>query len=77
MAYLLERSERCNVCGTSEWEWDPDQGGERGAYEASQFQCWGCYTTKIAQQDHDLPPGAHITLTPRRQVDKLKAPVPA
>ena len=66
MAYLLEKSERCQQCGTAPWEWDEDQGGSRDAYGAAIHNCLGCYHIKVAGQDNgDLSPGASITLIPK------------
>lgn len=73
MAYLLEKAERCTLCGTSPWEWDPDQGGARDAYTAAGHQCMGCYHIKIAQQgETDSMPGSSITLVPKRHAHRLK-----
>jgi len=77
MAHLLEKSERCTMCGTSGWEWDPEQGGDRNAYEPAAHNCMGCYHIKLAQQDTELMPGASITLVPKSQKHRLKAAIPA
>lgn len=77
MAYLLEKSERCAMCGTAPWEWDEEQGGSRDAYSAAQHQCMGCYHVKIAGQDTELMPGASITLVPKARVHTLKAALPS
>ena len=77
MAHLLEKAERCQLCGTAPWEWDPEQGGERDAYGATIHNCMGCYHTKIAQQDTDLMPGASIRLVPKRMLGLLKQAIPS
>ena len=39
LAFLFEKGERCQMCGTAEWEWDEN----RHAYEPVLRTCWGCY----------------------------------
>ena len=67
VAYLLENSERCQMCGTAPWEWDDD----RNAYEPISHQCWGCYVKDGADQGDSLP-GSRITLVPRKQAERLR-----
>ena len=43
VAFLAEKAERCTMCGTGAWEWDPKQGGNRRAYEPVEQFCPGCY----------------------------------
>lgn len=39
LAFSLESSERCSLCGTAEWEWQEN----KFAYEAQERFCRGCY----------------------------------
>jgi hypothetical protein len=43
LAFAAEKGERCFMCGTAQWEWDPKQGGDRRAYEPVEKFCPGCY----------------------------------
>jgi hypothetical protein len=49
------------LCGTAEWEWDPDTGGSRFAYEPVEKVCPGCYAKHGQGSDQ---PGAYVTLEP-------------
>lgn len=68
VAYLMESSERCTMCGTAPWEWDND----RNAYEPIQHQCWGCYVKDGADIEANSMPGSRITLVPRKQAERLR-----
>jgi hypothetical protein len=61
-AHLLESAGRCQMCGTSSWEWEAD----RGAYEAAVNQCFGCLVKDAAQEDVPATPGATVVLVPAR-----------
>lgn len=61
LAFLLHESEKCSLCGTAEWEWDPDQGGSRFAYEPVEKICMGCFNK---HDQGDGGPGHYITLMP-------------
>lgn len=61
VAYLTHKAEKCTLCGTAEWEWDPEQGGTRFAYEPVEKVCPGCYAKHGQGSDQ---PGAYITLEP-------------
>lgn len=67
VAYLLESSERCGMCGTSPWEWEED----RNAYEPINRQCWGCYVREGADDPHALP-GSRVVLVPRKHAEELQ-----
>jgi len=61
IAFHLHEAEKCTLCGTADWEWDPEQGGARFAYEPVEKVCMGCYTK------HDMGgggPGSYLTLLP-------------
>ena len=64
--YLLESAARCQMCGTAPWEWDPEQGGDRRAYEAASNFCMGCHTKAAAQDDEPVAEGTTIVLVPAR-----------
>lgn len=68
LAFLTEKGLRCVLCGTAEWEWDPEQGGRRDAYEPVEHRCHGCYL-KAKAQSHDPTrdsDGITIDLLPTR-----------
>jgi hypothetical protein len=43
IAYLLENSERCGMCGTAPWEWKES----KFAFTAVDEFCQGCYQKAI------------------------------
>jgi hypothetical protein len=43
LAFVMEKAERCVMCGTATWEWDEKQGGNRRAYEPVEHFCPGCH----------------------------------
>lgn len=45
----------CGGCGTRQDEWDPETGGDRHAYTASDTRCPGCQA--IEHKQADLPDG--------------------
>lgn len=67
-AYLLESNERCQMCGTADWEWQED----RYAYEPMPKQCWGCYLKDRATDENDRLPGSTMTLVPAKEAEKLR-----
>lgn len=44
---MLEKAERCVLCGTAEWEWLEN----KFAYEPVEHYCHGCYLKAMAQDD--------------------------
>lgn len=50
LAFTIIKAEHCVMCGTSAWEWDPKQGGNRHAYEAVEVFCPGCYAKASMRQ---------------------------
>lgn len=62
VADLLEASSRCQLCGTSPWEWEADQF----AYEPAQETCRGCYLKESAEDDVSSTRGTRIVLIPKR-----------
>lgn len=65
MAYIMESSQECSMCGTAAWEWEAD----RHAYIPQVSTCWGCYFKDAANDGEDLLPGSTIVLVPRRKVE--------
>lgn len=59
IAFLFHQGEKCSLCGTAEWEWDPEQGGSRFAYEPVEKVCMGCYKKHGMGSD---APGTSVTL---------------
>lgn len=49
VAVLLEKSEQCDMCGTSPWQWDEDMQ----AFVATEDVCMGCYHRDIARDARD------------------------
>lgn len=47
-AYAIEKSFRCTMCGTADWEWDEAHGGNRRAYEPVEKFCPGCHIKAAA-----------------------------
>lgn len=61
MALLLEKSERCDMCGTASWEWEEN----RFAYEAVDHFCQGCYLKSVySDQESTSLPGTNVVLVP-------------
>jgi hypothetical protein len=59
IAFFYEKSARCVMCGTAQWEWDENPN----AYQATTEFCPGCYRKDAANDsDEPLPAGASITL---------------
>lgn len=47
LAVRLERSVKCQRCGTSDWEWAADAH----AYTPIAVRCIGCHLTEVARKD--------------------------
>jgi hypothetical protein len=62
LAFVFEKSMRCELCGTAEWEWDAD----RRAYEPVEKICMGCYLKHMAEEGGGLMPGTSIVMEPTR-----------
>jgi hypothetical protein len=73
LAFAQESALRCNQCGTMGWEWDPEQGGDKFAYEATIMTCPGCRHREALQQDQkDRPLGSTVILVPRDTAERLR-----
>lgn len=68
LAFMLEKSARCEMCGTAEWEWDKD----RRAYEPVEKFCMGCYLKHMANEDSGKMPGTSIVMEPSRSQKAAK-----
>lgn len=64
MAFMMEKSLRCELCGTAEWEWSAD----RRAYEPVEKFCMGCYLKHMADEGSGALPGTTIVMEPTRTV---------
>jgi hypothetical protein len=63
IAWMIYSAQVCGMCGTSEWEWDPDEGGSRFAYEPVEEICPGCEKKDWARDNQEkTTPGGFITL---------------
>lgn len=71
LAFTLERSTACQLCGTSEWQWEEDPG----AYEAALHVCPGCQRKDWLREDQGdakAPAGSSIVLLPRARAEWLR-----
>jgi len=73
LAYALEQSARCQLCGTAEWEWNEN----RFAYEPQEQFCQGCYLKTVASEGGNNLPGTTIELIPVTDLTKAQAKVRA
>lgn len=62
LAYIMEKAERCQMCGTAPWEWEEN----RFAYTAVEELCNGCYQKSVYQdtQSSKSLPGTNVKLVP-------------
>lgn len=58
MAFVSAKAERCDLCGTAQYEWDEN----RHAYEPVETFCMGCYLKSGAEESDTYLPGSSITL---------------
>lgn len=65
------------MCGTAPWEWEPDHGGSKHAYEAIEKFCHGCYVKSIVARDTDQGDGRTIELAPTSGVEAARRHVAA
>jgi hypothetical protein len=63
LASLLFEGQFCPSCGTAPWEWDPEQGGSRFAYEPYEEICPGCERKDwVRDSQKKTPAGGYIAL---------------
>lgn len=72
LAFQLEKSLRCQMCGTAPWEWDEKQGGSKYAYEPEHKFCKGCYIKNVSAQTEDTMPGTTVTLVKLSKTEKAR-----
>jgi hypothetical protein len=68
-AHLLEESSRCQMCGTSPWEWEADPF----AYEPVQETCRGCQLKDAATDEQTQGRGTRIALIPKRAAARRRS----
>lgn len=68
IAFHLEKGERCQLCGTADWEWEAN----RFAYEAVEKQCHGCLHIAAAQEMIRDKTGVTVSLVPTGTMDHAK-----
>lgn len=69
MAFVIEDASRCDLCGTSEWEWEEN----KRAYAPVEHMCMGCYMKDVYSRDiDDRAPGTMVRLVPTGTVDHAK-----
>lgn len=72
IAWSIESSLICQLCGTAEWEWDEN----RFAYVPHSRFCKGCYIKEASSEDAGKMPGTTTTLIPNTdevQIAEYKA----
>lgn len=67
MAQIIHESQICSMCGTAAWEWDPEQGGSRYAYEPVEEICPGCEKKDWLRDDKDKKKAAGGFITLRKR----------
>jgi hypothetical protein len=73
LAFLVEDAQRCQMCGTAEWEWDPKQGGSIYAYEAMPIVCQGCLRREALQGEEEASgDGVTVRLVPARKANEMR-----
>ena len=61
IAFILESTERCSLCGTAEWEWKAN----KHAFTAVDHFCPGCYMKSIYSETVGSSlPGTNVKLIP-------------
>jgi len=74
VAYLVEDSLRCSMCGTAGWEWEEN----KFAYTAVDEFCKGCYQKAIFNEaESSSLPGTNAKLVPTTKIMSAKAKVKA
>lgn len=60
LAFVIEKGQRCTMCGTAQWEWDEN----RFAYEPVEKRCPGCYVKDVMAEGTSRNPGITVELLP-------------
>lgn len=69
IAHLVASAERCQMCGTSGWEWEDDPY----AYEPAAHLCLGCRRKEEAAEEAGKVMGQRVVLVPRRVAERRRA----
>lgn len=70
---VLERAEKCPMCGTSDWEWEADPY----AYVPMPHRCKGCMLKETLADDEDTKgKGVTIRLVPKKLAARLSREAP-
>jgi len=62
LGYMAYEGSMCSMCGTGRWEWDPEQGGSRFAYEPVEEICPGCEKKDWLRDNSEHRAGVYIAL---------------
>ena len=68
IAFVMEKSLRCDLCGTAEWEWEED----KRAYAPMENFCMGCYIKTVFGEDGNTAPGTTIRLSPTNTIEHAR-----
>lgn len=69
VAFLLEKADRCALCGTAQWEWEEN----KRAYQPVEHHCPGCYLKHVAGEEQAMMPGTTIRLVSSNSPELAKA----
>lgn len=75
MAYAIEQSSKCTMCGTASWEWEQN----KFAYTAMDEFCQGCYQKSVFsdQESNKSLPGTSVKLVPTTPLVKAQMQIKA
>lgn len=68
LAFEIEESLRCAMCGTAQWQWDEN----RYAFEVVPHDCPGCYQKEYLQDSADKRPGRTLELQPTGTMESAR-----
>ena len=68
LAYVIEKSKVCSMCGTADWEWAEDGY----AYAPIITRCQGCELRDAVKEDA-TGAGSQIALVPKEEAARLRA----
>lgn len=73
LAYMMEKAGQCGRCGSSQWEWDPERGGDEHAYQALPMKCPGCAELDLGREilGDSKAPGTSIQLVPQATAERM------
>jgi hypothetical protein len=64
LAWMTYEAQVCSMCGTAPWEWNPEEGGSRFAYEPVEEICPGCERKDWLRDSTEHRAGRTIVLKP-------------